>query len=113
MKDHGGEDAEAHWPGLASDAADTRRTHPELAVAAAGVGTFDWDLFTGTLIWDERLIELFGYDPSAVDQTIEAFRARLHPDDASGVSAQLQQTIDAWGSYQDEFRVMLPEGGQR
>lgn len=113
MSDHGGEGAEPNLSELASDPADTRRTPLELAVAAAGVGTFDWDLHTGALVWDERLIELFGYDPSAFDQTIEAFHARLHPDDVPGVSARLQQAIDASGPYQDEYRVLLPEGGQR
>ena len=38
----------------------------ELAIDAAGVGTFDWDLSTGALTWDERLLELFGLRPRGV-----------------------------------------------
>ena len=33
-----------------------------LAIDAAGIGTFDWDLVTGQLAWDDRLIAMFGYD---------------------------------------------------
>ena len=53
----------------------------QLAIDAAGIGGFDWDLVTGRLDWDDRLQELFGYDTGGFDGTIEAFTARLHPDD--------------------------------
>ena len=33
-----------------------------LAIDAAGIGTFDWDLVTGRLAWDDQLIAMFGYD---------------------------------------------------
>ena len=98
--------------GRARGTADARAAR-DLAVAASGIGTFDWDLLTGTLFWDERLIEMFGYDPSAFDQTIEAFNARLHPDDVPRVSALLREAIATGGRFQDEYRVLLPGGGHR
>lgn len=52
---------------------DAQRTLLALAVTAAGIGTFDWDLVTGTLRWDERLLDMFGYDTNSFDETIEAF----------------------------------------
>ena len=33
-----------------------------LAIDAAGIGTFDWDLVTGKLTWDDQLNRMFGYD---------------------------------------------------
>ena len=32
----------------------------DLAMDAAGVGIFDWNLLTGELRWDDRLLDLFG-----------------------------------------------------
>jgi hypothetical protein len=29
----------------------------------AGVGSFDWDLTSGELLWDDRLLTIFGYGP--------------------------------------------------
>lgn len=113
MTDHGDEHAEPNLGELGTGPANPRATFVEMAVSAAGVGTFDWDLLTGTLVWDERLIDLFGYEPSAFDGTVEAFRSRVHPDDVPRVSAGLQQAIAAGGSYVDEFRSMLPAGGHR
>ena len=43
-------------------ARETDRLRLELAVDAAGIGSFDWDLVTGRLSWDQRLLEIFGYD---------------------------------------------------
>ena len=85
----------------------------DLARAAAGIGTFDWDLTTGTLHWDERLLELFGLDESTFDRTIEGFNARLHPDDLDRVGGLLQRAIDTCGDYEAEYRVVLPDGSLR
>ena len=49
------------------------RLRGELAIEAAGIGTFDWDLVTGRLDWDARLIEMFGYDTDTFDSNIDGF----------------------------------------
>ena len=88
---------------------ETQRTLLDLAVTAAGIGTFDWDLVSGTLRWDERLVELFGYDADSFQETIEGFNARLHPEDLAPVTRLLQQAIDACGDYEAEYRIVLPD----
>ncbi|HET9689725.1 MAG TPA: SpoIIE family protein phosphatase [Acidimicrobiales bacterium] len=88
-----------------------RRAVLEAAVAAAGVGTFDWDLRTGVLEWDEPLLTLFGYDdPAAFDRTIEAFNARVHPDDRTRVDELVRASIEACSDYDAEYRVVRPSG---
>ena len=84
-----------------------------LAIDAAGVGGFDWDLVSGRLSWDDRLVELFGYDRSTFDETIEAFDARVHPEDLPRVSAALREAVDRCGEYEAEYRVQRPDGSVR
>jgi serine phosphatase RsbU (regulator of sigma subunit)/PAS domain-containing protein len=84
-----------------------------LAIDAAGIGTFDWDLVTGRLAWDDQLIEMFGYDVEGFDQSIEAFNARLHPDDLPRVSEALRGCIETCGEFESEYRVVLPDGETR
>ena len=84
-----------------------------LAVTAAGVGMFDWVLEADDLGWDERLIELFGYDPATFDQSFAAFTERMHPEDADRVIALLQHAVDTVGEYSAEYRVALPDGATR
>jgi PAS domain S-box-containing protein len=85
----------------------------QLAIDAAGIGTFDWDLTTGQLSWDTRLIEMFGYDAASFEQTIEAFNARLHPDDLPRVTEALQNAIASQGELDTHYRIMLPGGDTR
>jgi serine phosphatase RsbU (regulator of sigma subunit)/PAS domain-containing protein len=80
----------------------------DLAVDAAGVGVFDWDLRTGTLAWDDRLLELFAYEPDDFGGTIDAFNARVHPDDLPHVSRALDEAIAHCGEYEAEYRIVLP-----
>jgi PAS domain S-box-containing protein len=84
-----------------------------LAIDAAGIGTFDWDLRTGELVWDPRLIEMFGYTPDDFGGTIDAFNARVHPDDLPRVTDALQTSIETCGEYEAEYRVVWPGGETR
>jgi len=85
----------------------------QLAVDAAGVGAFDWDLVTRELRWDSRLLDLFGLDRTTFGGTIEAFNAAVHPDDRDHVTRALTEAIDTIGPYAAEYRVVLPGGGIR
>ena len=89
------------------------RLRGELAIAAAGIGTFDWDLVTGRLDWDSRLIEMFGYDADTFDSTIDGFNDRLHPDDLDRVTQALQTAIDTGRDFAATYRVRLPSGDTR
>jgi serine phosphatase RsbU (regulator of sigma subunit)/PAS domain-containing protein len=83
------------------------------AIEAAGIGTFDWDLTSGSLLWDDQLRDLFGYDDRSFEGSIEAFNARLHPDDADRVRLALENAIEACGGYAAEYRIVLPDGSTR
>ncbi|SFK43625.1 PAS domain S-box-containing protein [Geodermatophilus ruber] len=84
-----------------------------LAMDAGGVGTFDWDLRTGELTWDEPLMATFGYAAEDFDGTIDAFNRRLHPDDLPRVSEALRACIETRGEFEAEYRVVRPGGGTR
>jgi PAS domain S-box-containing protein len=84
-----------------------------LAMDAGGIGSFDWDLRADRLTWDDRLADLFGYDTAAAVSTIEAFSARVHPDDLPQVQRAMREAIDTGGVYRAEYRVVPPGGDTR
>ena len=92
---------------------DDERVVAELAIEAAGIGTFDWDLESGRLDWDDRLVEIFGLDPASFDRTIEGFYARLHPGDLPRITEAVQASIDDCGDFGFLYRVLLPDGATR
>ncbi|WP_164519719.1 SpoIIE family protein phosphatase [Nocardioides ferulae] len=100
---------------LASAAADLEgeRLRWQLAVDAAEVGAFDWDLTTGSLLWDDRLLEIFGTDRSRFSGNIEAFYELVHPEDLPRVIAAAQQAVSTCGDYTAEYRVLRPDGSMR
>ncbi len=85
----------------------------EIAVGAAGVGVFVWDLVSGELRWDELLLEIFGLDGARVDGSIDTFLASVHPEDRERVSAALDAAIDSVGTYEAEYRIVDGEGRTR
>jgi PAS domain S-box-containing protein len=84
-----------------------------LAVDAAGVGAFVWDLVSGRLRWDGRLLELFGLDAESFGGTIEAFNQCVHPDDLPRVTSALERAVESCGDFDAEYRVVLPSGTVR
>ena len=84
-----------------------------LAVDAAGVGAFVWDLSADRLRWDGRLMELFGLDEESFGGTIEAFNKCVHPDDLPRVSHALERAVATCGDFEAEYRVVLPDGSVR
>lgn len=93
--------------------AESDRLAWQLAVDAAGVGAFVWDLVTGDLRFDGRLLELFGLDEDGFGGTIEAFNRCVHPDDIGRVSDALQRAIATCGDYDAEYRVVRPDRSVR
>jgi PAS domain S-box-containing protein len=85
----------------------------ELAMEAGGIGSFDWDLRTGQLTWDDRLAEMFGYETADVVESIEAFNARVHPDDLPIVTRAMDDAIGSVSDFEAEYRVVLPGGDTR
>jgi serine phosphatase RsbU (regulator of sigma subunit) len=86
----------------------------ELAAASAGVGTFTWDLDTGELDWDDRLLALFGYDRGIHgSQDVEAFESRLHPEDLTRLRRLVQTAIDTCVGFDALCRIRGVHGETR
>lgn len=94
---------------LSSDFA-LSRAHAELAMQAAGIGTFSWDLRAHESTWDDRMSELVDYAPTPDDDVLTAFEARAHPDDLVGVRDAVQRAIVGRSSFDVEFRVVRRDG---
>ncbi len=89
---------------------ETDRLRWQLAVSAGGVGSFDWDLTTGRLDWDDQLLEIFGVSREEFGSTIEAFQALVHPDDVPRVQEALAAAIENASSYVAEYRAVRGDG---
>jgi PAS domain S-box-containing protein len=80
----------------------------QLAVEAAEVGTWTWDLQNGQLTWSERCKALFGLPPDQ-EVSYELFLACLHPDDRRRTDLAVQEAIRENKLYDDLYRATWPD----
>jgi len=81
-----------------------------LALDAAHMGTFDWDIQHNHVTWSHWHEELWGFAPGEFGGTYEAFEQRVHPDDLPGINAEIARCIAAREPFTREFRVVWPGG---
>lgn len=80
------------------------------ALEAADTGTFQWDIRTNELQWDENLDRLFGLAPGVTVRTLENFLAQVHPADRPEVMARSERCRDEGADFEMEMRVLTPSG---
>ncbi len=95
--------------------ADLAKAHQQmrLAIGAARMYFFDWNLVTDEVEWSEGLEAEFGLPPGGFDGTLSAFRDLVHPEDLPRVESALGQALAGDAAYECEFRMHRTDGSQR
>ena len=81
-----------------------------LALEAARLGTWTWDMAAGTTVWDERLEELHGLAPGGFGGTFEDWLASLYPEDRAECLARVEAALANPGPYVLLHRTIWPDG---
>jgi PAS domain S-box-containing protein len=85
----------------------------DLALEAAELGVFDWEVRADHLVFDDRLCRLFGIDPGTFDHRVASFWATLHPEDRPAVETAVTAALESCGEYDSEYRVIHADGSVR
>jgi len=80
--------------------------HLRLAVTAAGVALWAWDVDTDQFTMDERGFELWGMEWTQT-VTFEELSSHIHPADRDRVRAAFAATRAVLGSYETDFRILI------
>jgi PAS domain S-box-containing protein len=76
-----------------------------LALEAASMGTWDWDIPAGTMTWSPETRRLLGDTGNRHTPSFESFLARVHAADRDRVSRTMAEAMRDASSYETEFRV--------
>jgi PAS domain S-box-containing protein len=84
-----------------------------LALAAGQMGSWEWEVGSKELKWDEGQHRIFGVDPLQFRATTESIRGLVHPDDWEELKHDVERMSKNARSGQSEFRVLRPNGETR
>jgi PAS domain S-box-containing protein len=84
-----------------------------LALEAANMGAWEYQIGTSNLLCDARCRTLFGASPDDFLDYEEA-RKRMHPEDLHAIDEEMKRVLSGanLGAYQKRFRANWPDGTQ-
>jgi PAS domain S-box-containing protein len=89
-------------------------TRLRLAVGAANIGIWDWNVLTNEMSWSEEAKALYGFPPGE-PVTFEQVREATHPQDLPRTSKMSQQALNPDIRLKEpyDYRIMRPDGEVR
>jgi PAS domain S-box-containing protein len=82
-----------------------------LALEADHMGTWEWTIASGRVVWSPGLEAIHGLAPGTFAGTFEAFSADMHPDDRERVLRAVRDTLERGDDHRVEYRIVR-EGGE-
>ncbi|MFD7989571.1 SpoIIE family protein phosphatase [Kitasatospora indigofera] len=99
--------------GLPTTSGDSTPDWLEPAMAANGIGSFDWDIRRDVLEGDHRACAIIGVEKGRFDSTSASFLSLLHPEDAPVVRRRVERAVAELGQCGAYYRTVGPNGSMR
>jgi PAS domain S-box-containing protein len=81
-----------------------------LALDAAQMGTWDWDMVADRTLWDLRHEAIFGYTPGTPNRDYFDWERRVHPEDLEWIHQATHAARDNRQSLLIQYRILWPDG---
>jgi PAS domain S-box-containing protein len=111
--ERGADDKPVRVFGIAQDISDRKLAEDRYvrAAEAGRVGVWDWDLKTDRIFVDPWLKNLLGYEDHEIQNDINNWGSKVHPDDADLVMAEATKHLDGvTDRYEVEHRMLHKDG---
>jgi PAS domain S-box-containing protein len=83
----------------------------ELALEGADLGSWDWNIKTGSVIFNARWAEMRGYALAEIEPHVSSWSSGVHPEDLPRVELALEEHFSGRSSYYEtEHRVRTKDG---
>jgi len=114
--EYGTDDKPVRLFGIAQDITDRKQAEERYvrASVAGRVGVWDWDLKTNEIYVDPELKRLIGYEDHEIQNNIDDWGSKVHPDDADLVMVEATKHLDGvTDRYEVEHRMIHKDGSIR
>jgi PAS domain S-box-containing protein len=98
---------ERNW---ADQALRQSREQLRVALQAARMATWRWDLQSDARVWDAEFPLPWNAPEGPTEGHPRAFLDQVHPDDRTRVSEAVRAAVEGAGQYREEYRVVSPDG---
>lgn len=83
------------------------------ALEASGTGTWEWSVTGDRLAWSREVQAIHGVSVDVVPGNLAEYLQGIHPDDRRRVGDAIRLSIETLAPYDEEFRVLRPDGSYR
>jgi len=95
----------------AKEKAEKSEQRLRVATSSAQLGIWDWDIKEDTLIWNDRMYEIYGrHKGSILRKNFELWTEGLHPEDKERAKMELYDALNGKKNFDTSFRVVHPDG---
>ena len=84
-----------------------------LAVESAQLALWDWDVANDRVWMTDEGRKFFGFAAGRTPSSTASLAGRVHPDDRAVRATAIQHALETGGSYEAEYRIILPDGSVR
>jgi len=74
------------------------------------IGTWDWNVQTGEVAWNDNHYRLLGLNPATSTAQYQIWRDAIHPEDVNRVEQALLNALQHRTNFEVEYRVIHPNG---
>lgn len=89
------------------------REHLSLALEASAMGTWEWDLASGEVVWSPALERVHGLEPGTFPGTFEAFQRDIVPEHVPAVLDAVRRATENGAAYRLAYQIRRPDGALR
>jgi PAS domain S-box-containing protein len=89
-----------------------REDQLQIALTAAQMGIWQWDMVKNKVTWSSEHEQIFGLEPGTFDGKYATFAACIHPSDRARLDQVTQKAIQQRTPYHQEYRVIWKDGSQ-
>jgi PAS domain S-box-containing protein len=82
----------------------------KLAQEAAGLGTWDWSVPSGSITRSEQCCRIYGLPAGQTTMSYAQWLSTVHPEDRDRVQAYHESLLREEGPSETEFRIIWPDG---
>jgi PAS domain-containing protein len=83
-----------------------------LALENGKIGIWEWDLNTNELIFDERIVKMFGLEPGSYKRYFRALIPLVHEDDIDHLQRSIKNSIEKKLPLETIFRIKTKPGNK-